>query len=98
MTGGNESPNPVPEFLTGQIPTPRYSTNLIVITMIPLMRHYLLRNKALQWPFVELTIDGLIDNGALSSGIREMDLRKTHLLSSVSYLRMSSSKRPNNGR
>ena len=37
--------------------------------------------------FGELTIDGLIDTGALSSAIPEMDLRKIRLLSSQSVIR-----------
>ena len=37
--------------------------------------------------FVELTIDGLIDTGALSSAIHEMDLRKIRLLSPQSVIR-----------
>ena len=37
--------------------------------------------------FRELTIDGLIDTGALSSAILEMDLRKILLLSPQSVVR-----------
>ena len=37
--------------------------------------------------FGELTIDGLIDTGALSSAIPEMDLRKIRLLSPQSVIR-----------
>ena len=37
--------------------------------------------------FEELTIDGLIDTGALSSTIPEMDLRKILLLSPQSVIR-----------
>ena len=37
--------------------------------------------------FAELTIDGLIDTGALSSAIPEMDLRKIRLLSPQSVIR-----------
>ena len=39
--------------------------------------------------FEELTIDGLIDTGALSSAIPEMDLRKIRLLSPQSVIRES---------
>ena len=39
--------------------------------------------------FVELTIDGLIDTGALSSAIPEMDLRKIRLFSPQSVIRES---------
>ena len=38
----------------------------------------------------ELTIDGLIDTGALSSAIPEMDLRKIRLLSPQSVIREGS--------
>ena len=37
--------------------------------------------------FGELTIDGLMDTGALSSAIPEMDLRKIRLLSPQSLIR-----------
>ena len=39
--------------------------------------------------FRELTIDGLIDTGALSSAVPEMDLRKIRLLSPQSVIRES---------
>ena len=48
--------------------------------------------------FWELNIDGLIDTGALSSAIPEMDLRKNRILSTLSYPRRSLTGRSNYGR
>ena len=47
------------------------------------------KKRMLYFPmdFVELTIDGLIDTGALSSAIPEMDLRKIRLISPQSVIR-----------
>ena len=47
------------------------------------------KKRMLYFPmdFVELTIDGLIDTGALSGAIPEMDLRKIRLLSPQSVIR-----------
>ena len=47
------------------------------------------KKRMLYFPmdFGELTIDGLIDTGALSSAIPEMDLRKIRLLSPESVIR-----------
>ena len=47
------------------------------------------KKRMLYFPmdFGELTIDGLIDTGALSSAIPEMDLRKIRLLSPQSVIR-----------
>ena len=47
------------------------------------------KKRMLYFPmdFGELTIDGLIDTGALSSAIPEMDLRKIRLLSPQSFIR-----------
>ena len=47
------------------------------------------KKRMLYFPmdFEELTIDGLIDTGALSSAIPEMDLRKFRLLSRQSVIR-----------
>ena len=49
------------------------------------------KKRMLYFPmdFGELTIDGLIDTGALSSAIAEMDLRKIRLLSPQSVIRES---------
>ena len=50
------------------------------------------KKRMLYFPmdFEELTIDGLIDTGALSSAIPEMDLRKIRLLSPQSVIREGS--------
>ena len=47
------------------------------------------KKRMLYFPmdFGELTIEGLIDTGALSSAIPEMDLRKNRLLSPQSVIR-----------
>ena len=50
-----------------------------------------------QMDFCEITLDGLVDTLALSSAIREADLRKIRLLASQSIMNPST-QLPNNGR
>ena len=51
MTGENESPNIIPDFLSGRIPSQSALNQPPVITMIPLSPRCLQQNEPLQWPY-----------------------------------------------
>ena len=57
------------------------------------------KRRLLYFPmdFGELTIDGLVDTGALTSAIPESDLRKIKLLTPQSNIRRPTTRFPNNG-
>ena len=72
-------------------------------TYLPLSTNLILKQKIHMLYFLmdfgELTIDGLIDTGALTSAISEADLNKIKLLSDrVHYRHRATAELPNNGR
>ena len=93
---GTENHGNTAEFISQSLLDEKQFQNVLITkdgepACIPLSTNINLKcqKRMLYFPmdFGELTIDGLIDTGALSSAIPEMDLRKIRLLSPQSVIR-----------
>ena len=88
---GTENPENIAESIAQSLLDEKQFQNVLITKdgepdCIPLSTNINLKCKK-PMDFGELTIDGLIDTGALSSAIPEMDLRKIRLLSPQSVIR-----------